>query len=231
MSLPHSVAAGHDSARACARPRRVFLIRDGHVGWGAVDTSLARLAWVEVIGEAATFAEAADEVSRLAPDFVLAPSQIDGMPAPPIVAELSRAVPESHWAIFGSAFTRAELAELRDCRVRGLLVWERLSRDQLEPLLLTILADKFVWDDEAAELLRRPDDEPPATHAPAGHTLSQPDLVILRALQQGRTYGEIAVEVILATRTVERCIADLRAHFGVETTKQLIAAFARLERD
>ena len=203
-------------------PRVVLLIPTDDVGWAAIRHEAASLPGVRVEDATGDSEAILTRVRELRPDAVVTAARFHGKPVTPLLRHIRRVLRTAVFIIVDHDVEPATLLDLARAGFSAYLLWPRLSATDLRPTLEVALAGTtVVLSNEVAEaydrLLREPAD--PSPRAPA---LSDRELNVLRLLARGRTRREIAEQLAISPRTVDRTIDDLKAALATPTRESLM---------
>jgi two-component system response regulator DevR len=208
-------------------PIRVLLVDNHPLVRRGLRTSLDPDPRFEVIGEAATAAEALRLVAEERPDVVLLDLRLSPggskKSGSALCRELLQASPRSAVIVL-TAFIEPELVE--DCLragARGYLLKHAESL-RLREQILTVVAGHVALDPRAADVLAdrvRRGDPPP-------ELLSPRELGVLRLIAQGLTNREIAGQLFLSEYTVKGHVKEILAK--LEARNRVEAALRARER-
>ena len=209
-------------------PRTVLLTPTNDVGWTALRHELADLPGVRVEDAAGDAEAILTRVRELRPSAVITAAHFHGEPVTPLLRHIRRTLRAAVFIIVDNEVESATLPGLARAGVAAYLLWSRLSAADLRPTLEVALAGTtVVLSNEVAEaydqLLREPTG--PSPQAP---TLSDREFNVLRLLASGHTRQQIAEQLAISRRTVDRTIDDLKTALAAPTRERLMVPAVNL---
>lgn len=209
-------------------PRTVLLIPTHDVSWVALRHAAASLPGVraeDVIGDTDAVMERVDE---LRPAAIITAARFLDEPVTPLLRLIRRRLRAAVFVIIDDGEDEAALPDLASAGVAAYLLWPRLTTATLRSTLEVALSGTtVVLSNEVAEaydrLLREPTG--PSPRAP---TLSDREFSVLRLLARGRTRNEIAEQLAISPRTVDRTIDDLKTGLEAPTRESLMVTAVNL---
>lgn len=196
----------------------VYLICGGEPGWPAVRAQLARLPGLRVIEGAEESDAILRAIATHRPNLVIAPLFHGPMPYAPLLIAAAGPSQCTRLVLIADRFARADLDGLGHATVGGSLEWRDLGGENLALSLTTILHGLVVNSPGAIEAYRA--NALPVTAAQLA--LSPMHLGVLRRIANDRTRGQIASELHVSKRTVDRQVRELLDSLGVEKTHGLV---------
>ena len=182
---------------------------------------------VEVVGEAATGAEALALAERLRPDVAVLDLSMPGGSGLRVAAELRRLAPETHILILSMHDNTEYVLESLRAGAHGYLLKDaaatelhRLTR-LFEDIRAVRRGESFFSPAVAGRLGAVLRGEPGEPRSPALVQLSARERQVLVGVAQGRTNREIALELGISHRTVETHRESLMRKLGVRTVAGL----------
>lgn len=207
------------------------LVRDGvHSLLSAVDD-------FELVGEAASLAEAVGALRQLRPDVLVLDAGTDldddGLAGPDAASELARVAQVSGTQVVVLADRLDSAAVLHAARsgVAGYLLRGDGTGSLVAAIRCTASGDAWLCPPAARQLLdqfrspQAPASTLPAQRSARTETLSEREIAVLRLLALGRSNAEIAEELLLARSTVKTHVSRILAKLELRDRVQL-AAFA-----
>ena len=209
-------------------PRTVLLIPTNDIGWTALRHELASLPGIRVEDAAGDAEAILTRVRELRPSAVITAAHFHGEPVTPLLRHIRRTLRAAVFIIVDNEVESATLPDLARAGVSAYLLWSRLSAADLRPTLEVALAGTtVVLSNEVAEaydqLLREPTG--PSPQAP---TLSDREFNVLRLLASGHTRQQIAEQLAISRRTVDRTIDDLKTALAAPTRERLMVTAVNL---
>ena len=209
-------------------PRTVLLIPTNDIGWTALRHELASLPGIRVEDAAGDVEAILAQARKLRPAAVITAAHFHGEPVTPLLRHIRRTLRAAVFIIVDNEVESATLPDLARAGVSAYLLWSRLSATDLRPTLEVALAGTtVVLSNEIAEaydqLLRDP-----AGPAPQAPTLPDREFNVLRLLASGHTRQQIAEQLAISRRTVDRTIDDLKAVLAAPTRERLMVTAVNL---
>ena len=201
---------------------RILIVPSDFVAWPGLIDQLRTIETAEIIGVARSWTDALDIGKRLRPNVVLAAEPSGDDPVLQPLRTMRRILPNATFVILTTAFDSDHLLMLAEVGVSGYLRWDGLTtRDILPHLSIAMNGKTVVLHNDIAEAYVNAIQtrycligEPP--------TISERDARILTAMGQGRSVPEIAAQMEVSPRTVERAVAGLRERFGADSREELL---------
>lgn len=182
---------------------------------------------IEVVGEAASVAEAVILAAELEPDiFVMDVGLPDGSGVE-ATAKLLRVSPNIRVLVLTVHDDVAYLRQAFDAGAAGYLVKEAADVELVLAVRQVAAGQRYVYPTLGAALLAP--DAPGARPAGPGGELSEREVEVLRLIALGLTNTEISAELFVSKRTVETHRAHIQQKLGLRTRAEL-GAFAREAR-
>jgi two-component system response regulator NreC len=179
---------------------------------------------IEVVGEAASVAEAVAIASEVQPDiFVMDVGLPDGNGIE-ATAEVVRVSPSTRVLVLTVHDDVAYLRQAFDAGAAGYLVKDAADVELVLAVRQVAAGQQYVHPTLGAALLAP--DAPGARPAGPGGELSEREVEVLRLIALGLTNTEISSELFVSKRTVETHRAHILQKLGLRTRAEL-AAFAR----
>jgi len=214
-----------------ADPIRVLIVDDHPVVRRGMGALLASLQGVEVVGEAATGAEALREAQLLRPDVVMMDVQMPSMDGIEATRRLASTLPDTAVLVLTMFEDDDTVFSAMRAGARGYLL-KGAEQDEILAALHSVIAGQVVIGPGVAQCLiaglgGTPDREVPFPE------LTLREREILERVAQGHSNGAIAVQLGLAPKTVGNHISAIFAKLRVATRAEVIvrARRAGLGRD
>jgi DNA-binding NarL/FixJ family response regulator len=213
-------------ATAVTRLIRCFLVDDHEVVRRGVAEMLGHAGDIEIVGEAATAAQALARIRAVRPDVVVLDVRLPDGDGVQVCREIRSAHPEIQClmltsfaddeALFQAIMAGASGYVLK--QIKGADVVEAVrsvaaGRSLLDPSVTARVLERLRKGSEEDELLAR---------------LSPQERNILRLIADGLTNRQIAERVHLAEKTVKNYVSNLLAKLGMERRTQAAVYAARL---
>jgi DNA-binding NarL/FixJ family response regulator len=201
---------------------RLLIVPSDFVAWPGLIDQLRAVETVRVVGVTRSWSEAlrVGEISR--PNVVLAAEPCGDEPVLQPLRQMRRILPNARFVILTTSFDPDHLLMLAEVGVSGYLRWDGLtSYDTLPHLAIAMNGKTVVLHNDIAEayvnamrtrfcLIA----EPP--------TISEREGRILSMMGRGYSVPEIAAQMEMSPRTVERAVAGLRERFGAGSREELL---------
>jgi two-component system response regulator DesR len=183
-------------AEAAARVIRVVLAEDQAMVRGALASLLSLEADIEVVGEAASGAEAVIVAGRVRPDVTLLDIEMPGMDGIAAAAEIRRAVPSCKVMILTTFGRPGYLRRAMEAGAAAFLVKDSPARE-LAAAIRRVLAGERVIDPGLAA----------AALSAGPNPLSPRERDVLAAAADGSTVGDISARLHLSEGTVRNYLS------------------------
>ena len=195
---------------------RVLVVEDHPIVVSGLTSALGSVAWIEVAGHAATLADARRRVASVVCDVVLLDLRLpDGSGIE--LLESAAALDDGPAFLVLSSFTTPEyVAAALALGAAGFLL-KTASTDEILDAIRVVAGGRMAF---TAEQFRAARGAPWAPLTPREHDL-------LAGIAEGRSNDELAADLGLASKTVEKHLARLFARFGVVTRTELALAVER----
>ena len=175
----------------------------------------------EVVGEAATGAEALALAERLRPDVAVLDLSMPGGSGLRVAAELRRLAPETHILILSMHDNTEYVMESLRAGAHGYLLKDAAATELRGAIRAVRRGESFFSPAIAGRLGAVLRGEPGEPRSPALAQLSARERQVLVGVAQGRTNREIALELGISHRTVETHRESLMRKLGVRTVAGL----------
>lgn len=187
-----------ERARAVAAPLRLVLVDDHEIVRGGLRTLLST-AGIEVVGEAADVAGAVEVVGRTRPDVLLLDVRIPGGGGRRVLEQLD---PRPRTLAVSASDERDDVVRTIAAGATGYLL-KTASSEQILSAVRATAAGEPVFSPELAGHVLDLDLDLGAVDDPAWNALTERQVEVLRLLARGRTYRQIAEELVVSAKTVE----------------------------
>ena len=166
-----------------------------------------------LVGEASTFGELLEVVQRDRPDVAIVDLRMPGGEAPKVIEELVSASPPVAVVVFTSAAQTSLAREVIHAGASGFVLKTSGIGELTEAVRAAASARSYI--DASLETDIR-------------HRLTPRELQTLRMLAQGRTNDEVAAELSIGVKSVEKYRARVREKLGVNSPMAMVRAALRL---
>jgi DNA-binding NarL/FixJ family response regulator len=187
----------------------------------------------EVVGEAATGAEALALAERLRPDVAVLDLSMPGGSGLRVAAELRRLAPETHILILSMHDNTEYVLESLRAGVHGYLLKDTAATELRGAIRAVRRGESFFSPPIAGRLSAVVRGDPAATSSGTLTQLTARERQVLIGVAQGHTNREMAAQFGISPRTVESHRENLMKKLGVRTVAGLtrLALEAGLVRD
>jgi len=207
---------------------RILIADDHYVVRQGLATLLVPRNGMEVVGAAATGAEAVTLAQELQPDVILMDLIMPQMDGTEAIARIRQDNPAARILVLTSFGEREQVAAAVRTGALGYLLKDSSPDDLLYAIRSVYRGNLFIPRDLAKELMQVPTDPPPApTHA-GSEAFTTRELAVLRLLAQGQTNREIADALFISPTTVRAHVSNILLKLNVANRTQ--AAMVAQER-
>jgi two-component system, NarL family, response regulator DevR len=179
------------------------VVRDGLRSW------LSRPDF-QVVGEAATAAEALEAASRLQPDIVVLDADLPDGGGQTLCADLCAELPETAIVVYSSHFDDETVLAAADSGARAFLLKDAPKPDLANVLCRVAAGERFVDPKVAAALFR-------ARGRASRPRLTEQELSVVRLAAQGFTNREIGARLYLSRHTVKEYLSHAMRKLDVDS--------------
>lgn len=208
------------------RPVRVLIVDDHEVVREGLKGLLRRVPGMEVVGEAASVAEAVERAATLAPDVVVLDVRLPDGNGVEACREIRSQRPATGVLMLTSYSDDEALFQAILAGAAGYLLKQVHGQD-LVSAVRTVARGGSLLDPAVTrsvfERLRRPPSDPLAE-------LSEQERRILELVAEGKTNREIADVVYLSDKTVKHHVSNILAKLEVARRSEAAAIWARQQR-
>jgi two-component system, NarL family, response regulator LiaR len=207
---------------------RILIADDHYVVRQGLATLLVPRNGMEVVGAAATGAEAVALAQELQPDVILMDlimPQMDGMEA---IALIRQDNPAARILVLTSFGEREQVAAAVRAGALGYLLKDSSPDDLLYAIRSVYRGNLFIPRDLAKELMQSPAAPTPASAFDGSEAFTTRELAVLRLLAQGQTNREIADALFISPTTVRAHVSNILLKLNVANRTQ--AAMVARER-
>ena len=201
---------------------RVLIADDHYVVRQGLATLLVSRNGMQVVGEAATGAEAVELALALRPDVILMDMIMPELDGAAAIARIKAQNPAARVLVLTSFGEREKVAAALQAGAAGYLLKDSSPDDLFAAIRSVHRGSLVIPQDLAKELLQPP---PPA---PAASQFTERELDVLRLLAQGKSNPEIGKVLFISTTTVRSHVTHILTKLNVDNRTQ--AALVAQER-
>jgi DNA-binding NarL/FixJ family response regulator len=205
-------------------PIRVLLVDDHRMVLEGLRVLLEPLEYVEVVGSAATAAQALELATAARPDVVLLDINLPDLNGIEVCQRMVARQPGIKVLALTTLNERSYLTRMLQAGAAGYVLKNALP-EELAEAIAKVYAGKKFFSDEIQELLLQP--EAPA--GPAVPVLTRREKEVLAFVAEGLTSQEMADRLFLSPLTIESHRRNLLTKFDVNNTATLIRMAAHLK--
>jgi two-component system response regulator DevR len=198
-------------------PIRIVLVDDHGLVLQGLRSVLDPDPQFEVVGEAATGAEALRVVTQQQPDVLLLDLQLPDMSGVELCQRILQASPGTAVLVLTAFFDRNLVNACLQVGARGYLLKDAENLRLLEQIL-TVVQGYPALDPRAAGVLT----DYVRQYKPPPEMLSLRELEILRLIAQGLTNKEIGSQLCLSENTVKGYVKEILAKLGVRNRVEAV---------
>ncbi len=206
---------------------RVLVVDDHEVVRLGLRTLLSQQPDIEVVGEAATAAEAVSRVSSLAPDVVLLDVRLPGRSGIETCWEIKAHHPKTRILMLTSYAEDEALFDAIVAGADGYVLKQIGSQELVEALRRVGQGENLLDPALTARVFARLREMRRQVEGAAFASLTAQELQILARIAQGQTNREIGEALYLSEKTVRNYVSDILAKLGLTSRVQAAAYAAR----
>jgi two-component system nitrate/nitrite response regulator NarL len=195
-----------------AAPWRVLLVDDHSVVRAGIKHLLDADPSVQVVGEAATAAEAVTQAAALAPQLVILDISMPGATGLAVVGRLREVSGGAHVVVLSMHSDAEYVREAERVGAAGYVLKDDAAVELVEAIATVRRGERF----RSAKLGRRG-----AQRAPSDDPLTPREREVLRGIASGLTNKEVAAELGISHRTVETHRENVMRKLGITTVPGL----------
>lgn len=203
-------------------PIRLLLVDDHHMVREGLRVLLEPLEYLEIVGSAATAAQALEMAAATRPDVVLLDINLPDGNGMEVCQQLTSTQPGIRVVALTTLAERSYLQRMIEAGAAGYVLKNALP-EELAEAITKVYAGKKFFSDEMQELLLHP-----APAAPAAPLLTRREKEVLGFIADGLTSQEMADRLFLSPLTVETHRRHLLTKFEVNNTAALMKVAVRL---
>jgi two-component system, NarL family, response regulator DevR len=200
------------------QPIRIFLLDDHEVVRRAIAELLATVSGFEIVGEAATAADALNRVLAVRPDVAVLDARLPDGSGIDVCRDIRSALPDTycliltsyddHDAVLASVLAGASGYVLKEVRTSGLV----------EAIRQAALGRSLIDPGVVAQVITRLRDGSPADQKLAALTVRERE--VLSLITDGLSNRQISEKLSLAEKTVKNYVSALLGKLGMERRTQ-----------
>jgi DNA-binding NarL/FixJ family response regulator len=176
---------------------------------------------LEVVGEAADGAEAVRLALELSPHLVILDVSMPRMTGLQAARELSRRVPEVRTLMLSMHDNEQYFFEALKAGASGYVLKSAADRDLIEACRATMRGEPFIYPAAASALIRDYLDRARRGEDGREDPLTPRELEIVKLIAEARSNDEIAEELVISRKTVERHRANILEKLGMHDRVEL----------
>jgi two-component system, NarL family, response regulator DevR len=200
------------------QPIRIFLLDDHEVVRRAIAELLDTVEGFQIVGEAATAAEAVDRILAVRPDVAVLDARLPDGSGIDVCRDVRSALPDTycliltsyddHDAVLASVLAGASGYVLKEVRTSGLV----------EAIRQAALGRSLIDPGDVAQVMRRLRDGSPTDQKLASLTVREREVLTL--ITDGLSNRQIGERMSLAEKTVKNYVSTLLGKLGMERRTQ-----------
>lgn len=201
---------------------RVVIVDDQNSIQDGIVALLKRTSGFEVVGQAYT-GEAALKLCAVAkPDIVLMDVIMPGMGGAETTRALLKRFPDMKILALSSFREAEQIREMLEAGATGYLAKDAISLDLIDTIRTSVQGNTVLSPEVRHALL-----DSPQTIPESGYGLTEREMQVLKLMAAGRTYQEIAAELVVSLPTVRFHVNNILAKFKVETRSEVLVISAK----
>ncbi len=208
--------------RAMGARSRVVIAEDHTILRQGLVALLARSEEIEVVGEAADGLEAIDLARRLRPDLVLMDVTMPRLGGLDATREITRRLPATRVLALTAHASEEYAAAALDAGAAGYILKDASSAELLEAVRQVISGGTVLSVAVAGAHVRRRGKAAPGEDS-GWESLTPREREVLRLVAEGRRSRDIAAQLGISVKTVERHRANLMGKLGTHSAPALTA--------
>ena len=208
-------------------PIRLALVDDHQMVRVGLRTLFEAVLQFEVIGEAATAAEALELLPKLAPDVVLLDMRLPDGSGLEVCRQLRRLCPQVRVLMLTSYYNDDMVMDAIQAGAEGYLLKE-INAELLIRSIREVMEGKSILDPAMTrKVIERERTGKSAESAPSLNQLSPQERRVIALVAEGKTNKEIAANLSLSDKTVKNYLSNLMAKLNFSRRSQAAAFFAQ----
>ncbi len=200
---------------------RVLLADDHALVRSGVRLVLEAESDIEVTVEAGDGVEALERALTADIDLAILDVSMPLMTGLQVAAELRRRRPELRTLMLSMYDNEQYIFEALKAGASGYVLKTAASSDLLEACRASVRGERFIYPPAAASIVREHLDMLARGEAPPADLLTARELEVVKLIAEGHTSEEIAAQLVLSGRTVERHRANVLAKLGLRNRVEL----------
>ncbi|WP_447979817.1 response regulator [Candidatus Nitrospira bockiana] len=209
------------------KPIRLLLVDDHEVVRTGLRTTFQRAAAIDVVGEAATAADAVHQALQLRPDIILMDVRLPDGSGVDACRDIRAACPDTRVLFLTSYADPNAMLSTVLAGADGFLL-KQVNGEGLIKAVTTVAQGQSILDPMlTGSLLQQMRELAGGQSGPPGEELSRQEQKVLELVAEGKTNKEIAAELGLSDRTVKNYLTRVFEKLGVTRRSQAAVVFAR----
>ncbi len=221
-----AAAAGRSVGKGNLAMVRVLLVDDHDVVRTGLRALLGRSGELEVVGEAATAAEALAEAARLQPDVVVLDLRLPDGDGVEVCRDIRSQRPETRVLILTSYADDQALFSSIMAGAAGYLLKETRATALVDAILTAARGGSLLDPHMTGQVFERLRTSVPGAPDPLAQ-LSEQEQRILGLIAEGKTNREIAGVVYLSDKTVKHYVSNILSKLQLSRRSEAAAVWAR----
>lgn len=201
--------------------KTVLIIASRHVGWVFVRQALDDQSALRVIADVSNADAAVRQAAARQPDLILVAGDLHDCSLPDLVKRLTTCSRQSHIVLFGDGPDGRITATLEANGGLSYVLWRTVTEENLPSGLLTVAGGYQIFSQDVLGTRLRPVGGSPVSEAPP---LDPREGKILESILAGHSQVQIAEELKIGRRTVQKDIEKLKKAFVAGTVAEMIRA-------